>query len=488
MTPNFLDIISGLAVRTPVTVAGNDPNTMSPLDAPCPGPVTRRSILRAGSLLVGGLGLSDLLRLRAVAAEQGAAKRKTSVILVWLEGGPSQFETYDPKPEAPVEYRGEFHAIASAVPGLNLCELLPKHARMADNFALVRSISHDIADHPGAAALVLSGRRPANISDPVSKFPDLPSIVNRMRRHWRIGVPNYVSNDPHLKGGGTAYLGPSAGPFVVEADPNSPSFKVEHLAVSPESQTHLRDRLELKRAFDRLRRDLDHTGAMQAGDEFDQQALDLLSGTRARDAFDVHQESAATRDRYGRHEWGQRLLLARRLVEAGCSFVTVELREFGTSPKKGPFTWDDHGDAEHIFRAMRLRLPVLDTGVTALIGDLVDRGLDRDVLVLVMGEFGRTPKVNMGRAAKPVFPGRDHWPGSMSVLVAGGGIRTGQVIGSTSPRGEFPATRPLSPNDLLATIYRHMGIDPTHALLDFRGRPLPILPSGIAIKELLPVA
>ncbi len=454
--------------------------------ATCAGPVSRRSFLEAGSLLIGGIGLSDLLRLRAAATERGIAQRETSVILVWLEGGPSQFETYDPKPKAPLEYRGEFSAIDSEVPGLQFCELLPRHARLANKMTVIRSIAHDIADHPGAAALVLSGRRPAKISDPVSKFPDFPSIVNRMRQRRRIGVPNYVSNDSQLKGGGSAYLGPSAGPFLVEADPNSPEFKVDHLNVDSAWQAHLRDRLSLKQAFDRLQKDIDQSGTMQAGDEFDQQALDLLSGTQAREAFDIHQESAVTRDRYGRHEWGQRLLLARRLVEAGCSFVTVQLREFGTSPKKGPFTWDDHGDAEHIFKAMRQRLPVLDAGVTSLIEDLSDRGLDRDVLVVVMGEFGRTPKVNMGRAAKPVFPGRDHWPDSMSVLVAGGGMQAGQVIGSTTPRGETPATRRLSPNDLLATVYRHLGIDPDHSLLDFRGRPMPILPAGTPIEELLP--
>ncbi|MGE0609799.1 MAG: DUF1501 domain-containing protein [Pirellulales bacterium] len=461
----------------------------SPNLAPrCPGPIPRREFLQAGSLLVGGIGLSDLLRLRAAAAEQGAPQRQTSVILVWLEGGPSQFETYDPKPDAPAEYRGEFGSIATAVPGLRLCELLPLHAQAAGKFNVIRSIAHDIADHPGAAALVLSGRRPANISDPVSKFPDLPSIANYMRRGRRTGVPNYVSNDGQLKGGGPAYLGAAAGPFVVEGDPNSTSFKVDHLTVDPAWQAHLRGRVELKRAFDRLRRDLDQDGAMQAGDEFDRQALDLLSSTQARDAFDIHREPARTRDRYGRHEWGQRLLLARRLVEAGCGFVTVQLREFGTAPKKGPFTWDDHGDAEHIFNAMRLRLPVLDAGVTALVEDLCARGRDRDVLVIVMGEFGRTPRVNMGRAARPVNPGRDHWPGSMSVLAAGGGMRTGQVIGSTTRLGDTPATRRLSPQDLLSTIYRHLGIDPEYSLIDFRGRPLPILPAGKPIEELLPPA
>ena len=441
---------------------------------------SRRSLLRAGSLALGGMTLADLLRARSHAATTGNIAPDTSVILVWLEGGPSHLETYDLKPNAPVEYRGEFSPIETVVPGMNLCELLPLQAKLADRFSIIRSITHDVPDHPGAAGRFLTGRRPQNISDPVSKFPTLDVITAKAREQRQVGVPNFVSNLRAVKGGGSAYLGPAYEPFVVTGDPNAADFAIDNIAVDPALAPRLEDRAQLQRALDRFRRGLDLGGSMTAGDRFQQQALHLLTSDKARAAFDISAEPAAVRERYGRTKWGQSALLARRLVEAGCSFVTVEMSYLGVANA----TWDDHGDAQHIFKSMRHRLPILDSAVSALIEDIYARGLDKKVMVVVTGEFGRTPQVNMGRGLQPRWPGRDHWPGAMSVLVSGGGMRMGQVIGSTNSRGEMPQDRQLDPNDLLATIYRYLGIDTNIAYLDHRGRPMPILVTGKPIDEL----
>ena len=452
----------------------------------CPRTLPRRGFLQAGSLLMGGLCLGDLLRLRAQAAMAGKTPKDTSVILVWLEGGMSQLETFDMKPEAPAEYRGEFQPIPTVVPGLDICELLPLHALIADKFNVIRSIKHDVADHPGAAGRFLTGRRPLNISDPVSKFPTIESLVAKAREDRTVGVPNYISNTRALKGGGSAYLGHNCEPFVVDGDPNDPNFKIENLSLDQAHAGRLEDRLALLRGFDRMRSGLDNAGAMRAGDKFDRQAINLLTSNKAARAFDISQEPAAIRNRYGRNEWGQRVLLARRLVEAGCSFVTVELRELSTV-KPRIFTWDDHGDGgSSIFKNMQTRLPVYDQAVSALIEDVYQRGLENNVMIVVAGEFGRTPKVVFRPNSAHV--GRDHWPESMSLLVAGGGMRTGQVIGSTTNRCEMPKDRPLDPNDLLASVYKFLGIDMAIAYPDYRGRPMPILPYGNPIPELDAVA
>jgi uncharacterized protein (DUF1501 family) len=434
---------------------------------------SRRGFLELGSLLLGGLGLSDLLALREASAAAGSPKANTSVILLWLQGGPSQFETYDPKPQAPVEIRGELGAIQTAVPGTQLCELLPKHAQIAKKFNLVRSLSHDVTDHPGAAWRFLTGRRPANISELVAKFPSLECIVAKERELQHPDMPAYVSNERHQSRRGAAYLGPKYDPFYVLADPNKTDFKVENLAIHPELTGRLEDRRTLLESLDRFRRELDRSGAMEAADRYDQLALNLITSEKARSAFDLGRESVATRERYGRTEWGQRMLLARRLVEAGCSFVTVELHP-----------WDDHGDSGMIFDNMRKRLPVFDQALPALIEDVYQRGLDRQVMIIAAGEFGRTPQLS-----KRPFPGaktgRDHWPAAMSLLVAGGGMETGQVIGETDSKGAIPRQRPLDPNDFLATVYHFLGIDVNRTYPDLRGRPMPILPFGQPITELL---
>ncbi len=451
--------------------------------------------MEAGSLFFGGLALGDLLRLQALAKSTGRSlpNEENAVILLWLPGGPPHMETYDLKPNAPAEFRGEFRPIPTIVPGLEICEHLPKHAQMADKFTLVRSIAHEFADHGGGHKRFLTGRIPKSPVEFVNDAPMVGSIVAKMREGLDRGVPNYVAGaDPGRTGVdvfsfGSAYLGQTTHPFILGGDPSSPTFKVDHLGLAPEMAHRLDDRVHLREGFDRLRRDVDRSGVVESMDDFDRKALALLTSTRARDAFDLSREDPRLRDRYGRHAWGHRALLARRLVEAGCSFVTMVLENpvppGQTMPTGVIYNWDSHAVNGHIFDDARYRLPVYDQAVTALIEDLYARGLDRRVLLIVTGEFGRTPRLSAVNGR----PGRDHWPSAMSLLISGGGMRTGQVVGATDAKGERPKERPLTPNDLWATMYRHLGIDPEHSFPDHAGRPMPILPFGEAISELLPV-
>lgn len=453
----------------------------------CRGPLSRRSFLEAGSLALGGLGLSDLMRLRSAAKESGhsASEPDTSVILIWLQGGPSHMETYDLKPDAPIDYRGELNPIHTTVPGMDVCELLPLHAKVADKFTLIRSISHGFANHAAGAGRFLSGRNPTRLLDPISQYPCLGPIVSKMREGRNVGVPNYVSSVARVYGGGSSYLGESTLPFIVGSDPNADNFKVQNLSLAPQLAKNLDDRLQLLKGLDCLQKNLDSSGSMQSMDNFNQQALNLLMSDKARDAFDISKEDPKTREKYGRHKWGQRALLARRLVEAGCSFVTMQMQNPGIPGGIG--NWDIHAVNGHLYDDARARLPVFDRAISALIDDIYQRGLDEKVMVIVSGEFGRTPRVNSQKGTQSgiMQPGRDHWPGAMSVLVSGGGARMGQVIGSTDAKGAYSKDRKLSPNDFLATVYRFLGIDSSHAFIDPTGRPMTILPSGDPISELL---
>lgn len=459
----------------------------------CPGPLSRRSFLEAGYLALGGLGLSDLLRNRAMAAEapktQTNSSDDTAVIFIWLLGGPSHMETYDMKPDAPSDYRGQLDPIATNVPGMNICELLPKHAKVADRFSIIRSISHEDSQHARGSVRFLSGRKTQSVN-PISEFPTVGPVVAKMREHRKVGVPNYVASSARAYGGGSAYLGESAMPFVVGGNPGAPGYSVPNLSLSNGLKERLGDRMQLLNAFDSLRRDIDLKGSMESMDEINQQALGLLTSDKARQAFDLTLESDATRDRYGRHKWGQRALLARRLVEAGSSFVTMYMNNPdvpGTQKNRIHNNWDIHAINGDLYYDLGVRMPHFDSAVAALIEDLYERGLDKKVMLVVSGEFGRTPRITVqpGTRSKVMQPGRDHWPGAMSVLVAGGGAPMGQVIGSTTSKGEYAKDNKLDPNDLLATVYRFLGIDPHHEFLDLSGRPMPILPHGTPISQLL---
>jgi hypothetical protein len=469
---------------------------MNKLRRLCPGPATRREFLTAGMLGIGGLALPDLLRLRARAAERGAkVDQETSVIFVWMPGGPPHMDMYDMKPNASSDYRGAFRPIPTKVPGLDVCEFMPRHTTIADRFSIVRSISHTFADHGGGHKRMMTGRVPLTPVDTVNDAPATGSIVAKCREKRELGIPNYVSMNPGGRTGdtfaqGSAYLDQAYLPFTVEGDPSTPSFSVPNVAPVQAVAGRIDDRTRLLRSLDRIERQIDASRMMESMDKFQQRAVSMLTSNRARDAFDLSRESDAARDRYGRHCWGQRALMARRLVEAGVSFVTLVMEnpyQSGVSfLKQGVYNWDSHAVNCHIWDDLRVRLPIYDQAVTALIEDVFQRGLDKRTLILVTGEFGRTPRIenSIGSQTGVMHPGRDHWPQAMSLIMAGGGMRTGQIVGSTNSKGEHPADRPLTPNDLWATVYRHLGINYDDSFPDHRGRPMPILPFGDPIAEL----
>jgi hypothetical protein len=387
-------------------------------------------------------------------------------------------ETFDLKPEAPLEYRGEFRPIPTNVPGIEISEHLPRLAPLADKFALIRSVSHESPGHVSSTHTLLTGY-PGNVVETPPfhpKHPDLWSVAAKMLGERRTGVPTHVVL-PRLRYNGSAYLGGGLEPFVVTSDPNDAKFQVPNLGLNDVTRERFSSRMSLLSRFDLLRRDVDASGLMSSMDTFDQKAVSMLTSDAARNAFDLNGEDPQTRDRYGRHAVGQQCLLARRLVEAGVRLVTID---FPCVPGQKAFSWDDHASVWNIFEQMKIRLPVLDQVVSALVQDLFDRGLHKDVLLVVMGEMSHTPRLSNHQGQ----PGREHWGRSMSVFVSGGGLQMGQAVGATNFKGEEPQTRPLSPNDLLATWYRYLGV-PVHAQWnDFAGRPTPLIPNGRPIDEL----
>lgn len=452
-------------------------------------PQSRRWFLRTGTLGLGGLCLADMLRMRA-AAEQSSVAPDTAVILLWLAGGPPHLDMYDMKPGAPEEYRGPFHPIATNVPGLDLCELMPLHAQCADKFTLIRSIAHTFSDHGGGSKRFMTGRIPATPTETINDAPSVISIVAKMRERIELGLPNCViaadggREGVHTYAQGAAYLGPKYNAFGVGGNPNLPNFEIKNVTLHKDLVNgRLENRMELLREFDRLRSDIDTSGVMAAMDGFHQKAVSIMTSARTRKAFDLGDEPEALRARYGRNSWGQRALLARRLVQAGCSFVTVALEN--PNLRNTFYNWDTHAVNFDNFLDMRQRLPLYDQAVTALIEDLYAQRLDKKVLLIVTGEFGRSPKISQSNGPKGLRYGREHWPQSMSVLVSGGGMRHGQVVGSTNDKGEHPHDRPLTPNDLWATVYKHLGISSDSTINDYTGRPQHLLPFGEPIRELM---
>jgi len=449
--------------------------------------LSRREALRCSLAGIAGLSLTELLKLRAAAANPAA---ETALILVWLPGGASHIETYDPKPLAPDEFRGPFSPIQTAVAGLDLCELLPQHARVADRFSLLRSVVHSGFCHQQGTQQLLTGHEVRELKNQPD-HPDALSIVCKLRGNAGRAIPRYVGVPP-VNYSGAAYLSPAFEAFSVGGDPNDAGFSVPNIGL-PDAQAlaRLGDRIDLRQRFDSLRRDIDRKATMRAFDTFESQAWDLLTAQAAREAFDISREPDALRDRYGRNQWGQQALLGRRLVEAGVDLVTVQ---FGGALCGRVGNWDDHAVNHHVFEGMKHRCQFFDQAVSALIEDLYSRSLDRRVMVVVTGEFGRTPRISYanstggGIASGPEGtrqPGRDHWPRATSILFAGGGLTTGQVIGATDQRGEDAVSRIVTRYDFLATIYRHLGIDAAGiAFDDFSGRPIPILPEGTPIAEL----
>lgn len=471
----------------------------NPLFSNCSGPVKRRSFLEVGGLSVLGLGMSDFLRFQAQAKEGAnhVVDKDTSVIFIWLPGGLPHMETYDMKPEAPSEYRGDFRPIKTNVPGIEVCELLPLHTKIADKFSIIRSIHHEFADHGGAHKRMMTGRPPKTPTGTVNDAPAVSSIVKKVfsENSSKMDMPVCVAEVDSGRAGidtfamGSAYLGAANTPFMVTGNPSEADFKVENIGVKKEMETRIDDRLSMLQGMDKFKRDIDKSGAMDAMDSFNRQALEMLMSDRVRDAFDLSKESTATRERYGMHAYGQRALMGRRLVEAGSRFVTMVWENPFPGkpvPNNCAYNWDSHAVNCHIFEDTKWRAPVYDQALTALIEDLYQRGLDKKTLLVVGSDFGHTPKITERRGTKSgvMQPGRDHWPKAMSILVSGGGMNMGQVIGATNSRGEHPIERIMTPNDLWASVYQHLGIDHTAYLTNHEGLPMQILPFGKPIKEL----
>lgn len=450
----------------------------------------RREFLRAGVLGAGaawGLSLPRLLR----AESQGLATRKdTSVIILWMRGGPSHLDMWDMKPDAPAEYRGEFHPVSTRISGIQLSEHLPKTAACLDKWSIIRSMAHrkedGLADHSSGDQICFTGY-PSGRDPSGNVAPSVGSIVKKQLQRLDPTLPAYVMIPRMVPGTNSSYLGAAYRPFETQADPGDPNaeFTVPDLS-SPEglSVSRLGSRMELRGEMDRLRRQVDGSGVMAAMDDFDRQAWSMMTGDRARKAFDFAAESAATRERYGifpnyrstrvfaggdAPNWGQRVLLARRLVEAGVRLVTVDCR-----------WWDTHED--NFWSLKNEFLPRWDLAYSALIQDLSDRGLLERTLVVAWGEMGRMPLINTRAGADK--PGRDHWPNAMSVAIAGGGVQGGRIVGSTDSKGMVPKDNPKCPQDVLATVYRHLGVDPDVNYVDNSGRPHPVLPCGRPLDEL----
>ncbi|MBL9116152.1 MAG: DUF1501 domain-containing protein [Verrucomicrobiaceae bacterium] len=462
----------------------------------CGGPLTsRRSFMQIGLTGFASIGLPGLLRLRAENALKPASER-TAVIMVWLPGGLSHVDSYDPKPDIGSEYRGPFKTIPTKVPGMHFTELLPLQAKIADKFTVLRSMYQKAGGHPAGTMQMFSGDSDER-DKPKPRLPDWMSVAHylRSKNGGRDNpLPNYIGVPPASpEYSSPAYLGDAYAPFSVTDDPNRPSFQVPNIGLADESETRrLSDRIALRKSLDRMERAFDREGELGALDEFESQAMTLLTNPHTRDAFDLSKEEEATRERYGRNRWGQQLLLARRLVEAGVEIVTSSLN----GPLCGRVNnWDDHAVNHHQFEALRFRMPNYDLAVAALIEDIYARGLDKRVLVVVTGEFGRTPKISFDRStgagdasapAGTLQPGRDHWPRAFTNIWAGGGIRTGQLIGATDKRGEDVIERPCGPGDFLSTIYHHLGIDSAKVTInDFNGRPVHIVENGRPIPELI---
>jgi len=409
-----------------------------------------------------------MLRLRSEAAL--ANRRQTSCILVWLDGGPSHYETFDPKPTAPAEIRGEFQPIATKVPGVHFSEHLTRLASISDKFAVVRSIQHNQGNHGAGNHYMMTGaptRIPVGCGAFVSFHPSLGSVTAYERGGAKDGLPAYFSIPRMSRSGGPNFLGAKYAPFVVPDDPNNSSFRVRDVALPAGLEPdRFLSRRNVRLNVDRLPR-IENEAAgdpVSALDEYYEQGYKLVLSPESQAAFDIHRENEKVRDQYGRNSFGQRALLARRLVEAGVPFVT--LYEGG---------WDHH---RSIFPAFEKRMPQVDNTVATLIEDLEARGLLDTTLVVVLGEFGRTPKINKDG-------GRDHWSNAMSVMFAGCGVPGGTVVGATDDRGYAAIERILSPENFASTVYRKLGIDPDKVYYTPQGRPAHLVSDATPIHELM---
>jgi hypothetical protein len=447
----------------------------------CDG-ASRRSFLKLGVSGMTSLALPGLLKAKAESAKS-LSQKDTRCILIWLDGGPGHMDMYDMKPDAPGEYRGIWNPIKTKVPGFDITELFPKQAQHTDKFSIVRSLHHGTGDHFAAAHRMLTTKdMGVSGANTATKFPGIGSFVNREVGPRREGLPGYVAVPYGMSVGlrpgyfGGHMLGAMHNPFETISDANSPGFKVPNLNLAAGlTLDKMDDRRALTKHFDTARRAVDDRADVQAMDRFAEEAFQFVNGPRARTAFDISLESPKLRDQYGRHPWAQSTLLARRLVEAGSTFVTVHLGG-----------WDHHWDLKKGYENL---LPIVDSLVATLFSDLADRGLLDETLVVLCGEFGRTPKMNDGgNGGAPMSmgtPGRDHWGDAMFCLMGGGGVKGGVLVGSTDKLGQRPKERAVTPSNIHATIYEVLGLDPRLQILDPTGRPVNVLEDPTPIRELL---
>ncbi|MEZ6123743.1 MAG: DUF1501 domain-containing protein [Planctomycetaceae bacterium] len=433
--------------------------------------LSRRRMLQIGALSAFGLNLPALLRAEQSNSRHPAAGSQKSVILVWMHGGPSQLDTFDMKPSAPREFRGPFSPIASSLPGLDVCELLPEHARIMDKCTVIRSFSHNNGDHWAAAHWMLTGRLGANGSDRVPRFPSMGTVASYLLGPTQPGsLANVNMNDGGFGFHGAAWLGVNQNPFRYgefsygnEAGRLPSGDHSSFALVDGLSETRMMNRVSLQQQLDTVKHRIDANRTFEAMDSVNQQALDIVLSGRVRRAFDVSEEDVSLREKYG-PGWGEQALLARRLIQAGVRFVSLNTGYF-----------DDHSNIES---ALKDKLPRHDKAVGVLIQDLHDRGMLDDTLVVVAGEFGHTPRINDNA-------GRDHWPQAQSILLAGGGFRHGQVIGSTNDKAEFPTSRAIGVEDFCATVYHALGLKIDDSILDLSSRPTHLVPGGEVPRELL---
>ena len=429
--------------------------------------LSRRRFLQAGAVAFGGAALGDLLRREAAAGVSLAEKR--SVIVLFQAGGPSHLETWDLKPKAPVEYRGEFNGIDTSLSGYQVGEYMPQLAKLCHKLTILRSVYHDQTEHGQGCHAVMTGYKPSK-GDPGNEFPSCGSIISKELGPRASGVPAYIATMTSLSSSNAAYLGVAHNPFQTFGYPTSPSFKIRNMQLPDGVNTvRLDSRREMLKRFDKFRREADASGAIEGMDAFSRQAFEMVTSTTIQDAFDLNKEAPELREKYGRNSFGaQSMLLARRLVEAGARYVTVRVDG----------QWDSHKDN---FPAHRNLIPPWDQCLSALIEDLDQRGLLETTLLVIGGEFGRTPKINKDA-------GRDHWPMVYTTVLAGGGLKPGIILGESDPLGETPKQRPISHQDVLATIYHQLGIDWKKTYLNEANRPVEILNYGAPISEIISVA
>ena len=451
--------------------------------------VSRREWLRVGGLGCLGLSLGGLLKptARAAVPASGTFGKAKHCIILYLAGGPPQHETFDPKPDAPSDIRGQFRSIATSVPGIHFSELLPRTAKLAHRQAVIRSMFTDVNSHSTSGYWMLTGYRHPSAAESLPPSPDdwpsLAAAIGALRPSERspfssVALPELIHNNPNITWPGQdgGFMGHLWHPFVFKCDPAAPRFEIEGLKLPPElSVLRVNERASLLQQLDQHFVRTSQTEAMAALGRMQQSALDVVQSTTTRAAFDLERETSADRDRYGRHKFGQSVLLARRLIEAGVRLVQVNWpREAGDTAVSNPL-WDTH--QKNAERVRDVLCPQFDAAYSALLTDLHERGLLDETLVVAMGEFGRTPKHNASG-------GRDHWGHCFSVALAGGGVRGGQVIGASDRLGGYPADRPQRPQDLAATIFHLLGIDPHGFFEDRGGRARPLQTGGDVIREL----